>query len=201
MPALAVSADGENIFVALEDEAGLPVILTAARSDLATWTAAYEPGAGTSANVASVPSDVDMMLFYGNFGSGIQVVAYVISTDTPTNISPTGLTTKIVNTLQVDPSDPNIIQITVNTDQDFLATYDGGTVWVDLNTAVGFDVTAQLALWAGSYDYDRSFLGGAVAGVAALRYSPNEGASLSDVTGAALAGASVNIIGLEGVEP
>ena len=201
MAALAVSSDGENIFVALEDAAGLPVILTAARSDLATWVEAYAPGAGTAANVAGVPSDSDKMIFYGNFGSGIQVVSHVISTSVETNISPTGLTTKVVNTLCVDPSEPLTIQITVDTDQDFLATYDGGTTWLTLNAAVGFDVTAQLALWAGSYDYDRSFLGGAVAGAAALRYTPNEGASLSNTTGAALAGASVGVIGLEGREP
>lgn len=201
MAALAISADGEHIFVALEDGGGLPVILTATRSDLSTWVEAYAPGAGSAANVASVPSDADRMLFYGNFGNGVQVVSHVISASVETNISPTGLTTKVVNTLQVDPSEPLTIQITVSTDQDFLATYDGGTVWVTLNAALGFDATAQLALWAGSYDYDRSFLGGAVTGAAALRYSPNEGASLSDTTGAALDAAAVNIIGLEGVEP
>jgi hypothetical protein len=200
MAAIAVSADGENIYLALEDGSGFPVIAKTTRDDLSTFTAVYAPGAGTAANVAGVPSDADLMYFYGNFGSGAQVLKHVVSTGAETNISPTGLTTKVVNTLEVDPSDANIMQITVNTDQDLLASYDQGATWITLNAAVGFDVTAQRVFWAGDYDYDRAWLGGAAAGAAEARYSPNEGSYLSDVTGAAL-GATTGIVGIDGVEP
>ncbi len=69
MAAIATSADGNHIFMALEDGSGNQVIVKAARSDLSTWTEVYAPGAGSAANVAMVPSDPDAMLFYGNFGT------------------------------------------------------------------------------------------------------------------------------------
>jgi hypothetical protein len=201
MASLATTSDGAYIYVALEDAAGLPVILRAARADLATWEIAYAPGAGSAANVAAVPSSADQMLFFGNFGTDVTVVSHVVSTAAETDISPASLGAKVVNTLQVDPSEALTIQVTVSTDQDFLATYDGGDNWTSLNAALGFDATAQLAFWAGDYDYDRSFLGGAISALSELRYTPNEGASLSDITGAGLGAAGTGVVGLEGKAP
>lgn len=94
MASMCTNADGNYIFMALEDGSGFQIIAKASRSDLMTWEAVYSPGAGTAANVLPVPSNPDLMLFYGNFGSGVQVVKHTISTITNTNISPSGLTTK-----------------------------------------------------------------------------------------------------------
>ena len=67
MSAIATSAEGAYIFLALEDGSGFPVIVRALRSDLSTWSSAYSPGAGSAANGASVPPNSDKMLFYGYF--------------------------------------------------------------------------------------------------------------------------------------
>ena len=79
MAAIITSADGNNIFIAAEDGSGNPVILSAARSDLSTWSATYDPGAGTAANVAS-STNLDVVFFYGNFGTDVTVIKYTIST-------------------------------------------------------------------------------------------------------------------------
>ena len=199
MSAIAPSADGAYIFMALEDSSGFPVVVKASRDDLSTWDAAYNPGAGTAVNVASVPGNHDLMLLYGNFGSGVQVIKHVISSVTNTNISPTGLTTKVINALACNPGDANEVWLTVNIDQDLLQTIDLGANWTTLNAALGFDPTDLLVFFSGSFEYSTLYFCGAIAAVAELRYSPNEANTLSDITGAAL-GASANIVGLAGVE-
>lgn len=196
MSAIAVSQDGAAVFLALEDGSGNSVVVKCERDDLTTFTAAYAPGAGTAANVMAT-GDPEIMFFYGNFGSGIQVVEHVISTGVNTNISPSGLTTKVVNALAVNPSNASEIWVTVNTNQDLLGTIDGGATWDTLNAALGINPTALLVFWAGDYDDSRGFIGGTVAGVTELLYTPNEGGSYGDYAGAALDGAAA-IVGLEG---
>jgi len=185
MPALATSADGAYVFMALEDASGNQVIVKAARTDLSTWSAAYQPGAGSAANVAQVAGNPDKMLFYGNFGTDVTVVMHTISTATNTDISPASLGAKVVNTAAVNPSDEDEIVISIDTDQDLKHTSDGGTTWTAWDATLGFDATALFALWSGAYFLHRYFVAGQVAGPAGeLRYSPNEGSSDADKTGA-----------------
>jgi len=191
--AIAVSADGDHIFLALEDTSGFPVIITCERASLGTFTAAYNPGAGSAANVASVPGNPDLMLFYGNFGSGVQVISHVISTGVNTNISPAGLTTKICNTLAVNPSDSDEIIITINTDQDLLRTIDGGANWSSLYAVLGVDPTGLAVRWD---DPDRVYVAGYDGADVDLLYSPNEGDYFTDVSGAALK-AAAGVVGVE----
>jgi hypothetical protein len=195
MPALCVSADGNHIFLALEDSStGFPVIAKAARSDLSTWSAAYEPGAGTAANVVAT-GNPDVMLFFGNFGSGVQVVKHVVSTGAETNISPAGLGAKIVNCLAVNPSNPAEIAVTVDADQDVLATTDAGANWAAWDDALGFNATALALLWSDSDDPNRYFVAGDTGSGLALLYSPNEGTSSADYAGDV--GAAANVCAIE----
>lgn len=196
MPALATTADGAYIYLALEDASGYPVIARCSRDDLSAFVAAYAPGAGSAGNVAAVPANADQMLFYGNFGSGVQVVSHVVSTGAETNISPSGLSTKVVNGLAVNPSDPNEIIVTVNTDQDILSTIDGGATWGTENGAVAFDPTALAVLWQSAEEYHIVYTAGQITSAAELRYSPNTGNTLLDATGANLAAAD-QVVGLE----
>jgi hypothetical protein len=204
LSAIATSADGEYIFLALENASGFPVFVRAARADLSTWTSVYAPGVGTAANVASVPGNADLMLFFGYFGSGVQVLSHVVSTGAETNISPAGLTTKVVNCLAVNPSDPDEIIITVNTDQDLLRTIDGGDNWETLNASLTFNATGLAVAWGGpstsSGQGDGEPHGIYVAGNDGvdtfLLYSPNDGLVLGEVTGAALT-AVANVVGVE----
>ena len=185
MSAITASADGAYLFLALEDGDGLPIILRAARSDLATWSVVYPPGpgAGSAVNVASVPSDPDRVLFYGNFGTDAVVIRHAIAAETNTDLSPASLGSAIVNTLAVDPSDANRIVITVNTARDLKYTEDGGVTWINWDDALGLDATALALLWSGEYGLHRLFVCGQVTGAAVIYYSPNQAAAYGDFSG------------------
>lgn len=201
MAAMCTNLDGNYVFVALEDvDTGFPVIVKASRLDLSTWSIIYNPGAGSAANIWPCRSNPDLMFFYGNFGSGIQVIRHTISTITNTNISPSGLTTKVVNTLEDNPSNASEIVITVNTDQDLKYTLDGGATWSNWDAALGFNATALKVMWSGAYSEHRYFVAGQVGvGNLDLLYSPNEGVSDSNRENASLA-AKANITNVEVVE-
>lgn len=183
MSAIATNANGEYLFLALETSGGLPIIVSAATTDLAIWTAVYQPGAGSVANVLPVSGNPDLMLFYGNFGTDIVVVQHTVSTAANVNISPASLGSAVVNTAAVNPSNFDEIIITVNTAEDVYYTADGGTTWTAWDTLLGFDATALAALWSGDYDYHRYFTAGVLITTAQLLYSPNEGESTYDYTG------------------
>jgi len=159
MAAIATNADGTTVFMALE-RGSSPVVLSAARTDLTTWTVVYEPGEGSAANVLPFLSDSDSMLFYGNFDTDVTVIKHTISTATNTDISPASLGAKVVNTAVINPSDSDEIIISVDTDQDLKHTSDGGTTWTDWDAALGFDATALWALWSGTYFPAPLFCGG-----------------------------------------
>lgn len=197
---IAVSADGAYVFLALESAtSGFPVIVKAARTDLSAWSLVYDPGAGSAANIAPAPGDPDLMFLFGNFGTNVTVLSYTISTDTAGDISPASLGAKVVNTLAVNPSDPDEIWITVDTDQDLLHTVDGGANWTALNGALALDATALAVLWSGAYRPDRGFIAGDNGADLDLLYTPNDGETVQDLAGATL-GALTNICSLEVVE-
>lgn len=186
MPAIATNADGDYIFMAIEITIGLAtdqIVAKAERDDLSgSWIGViYTAEAGTASNVAMVPSDPDLMLFYGNFGTA-KVVRYSISDDETTDITPSGLSDP-VDVLAVDPSDADRIVIGIGNSQDLKYTEDGGTTWSDWNTALTFDPTALWLLWSGLYDPHRYFAAGQVIGAGKVHYSPNEGANTYDASG------------------
>jgi len=199
MAAIATSADGDYIFLALEDSGGFPAFLQAARSDLATFSEVYAPGAGSAANVTPSPSNPDIVLFHGNFGTDLTVSTYTISTDTVADISPSSLGAKVANNLAINPSGGSEAVITVDTDQDITHTTDGGTTWTAWDAALGFNATALWVLWSGVYYPHRYFVAGDNLTTLDILYSPNEGAGSTDVSGATV-GALTNISALEATE-
>lgn len=160
------------------------------RDNLSSFTAAYEPGAGTAANVLDEPDNDDKMLFYGNFGSGVQVIEHTISTVGNANISPSGLTTKVINGLDNNPNDEDDIWVTVNTDQDLLRTVNGGGAYSTKNAALGITPTALVVL-----SFPDKILIGGHNGTTQLLYSSDEGATFTDQAGATL-GAVANIVSI-----
>jgi len=201
MAAITTDASGDNVFLALDNSSStFPTVVMAARSDLSTFTVAYEPGAGTACNAIPDPANVDVMYFYGNFGTDLTITKYTISTDTTADISPASLGAKVINTLIVDPSNNSEMICTVDTDQDLKNTIDAGVTWTDWDAALGFDATALAALWSGPYFLHRYFVGGEVSGGNLdLLYSPNEGAAVSNEEGTAL-GALGEIVSIEVTE-
>ncbi len=183
MAAIGVSADGDNIILALEDASGNPVFVKAARSDLTSWTEVYDPGAGTAANIMASPVNPDVMLLYGNFGTDLVVATYTISTDTVADISPASLAAKEVNAIAINPGGVSELVISVDTDQDLKNSDDGGATYADWDATMGFDGTALFVLFSGAYFPHRYFTAGQTGGTGELRYSPNEGSSDKDKTG------------------
>lgn len=198
MAAISTSADGNYIFLALENGSGQPVIAKCARSNLSAFSAAYNPAAGTVANVAQVPSEPDKMLFYGHSGTDVQVIEHAIAAGSNTNVSPASLAAKVVNCLEANPSDSDEWWLTIATDQDAFRTTDGGTNYTSLDTTLGFDPTALEVLWSGAYNLDRAFVAGKPVSVQ-LQYTPNELAAKADEASAALA-ATANICSIETTE-
>ena len=193
MPTLAMDNAGDNIFTA-EERSTFPIFGVAATSDLNTWAAAYDPGAGTAGNVIAAGDDT--MIFYGNFGTDVTIQKHTISTVSNVDISPSSLGAKVVNTLAVNPSDTDEMICTVDTDQDALHTTDGGTIWTTIDSALGFNATALWALWSGVYFPHRLFVAGDNLTTLDLLYSPNLMTSSQDFAGTSL-DAAANISGVE----
>jgi hypothetical protein len=201
MSAIITSADGEYVFVALEDDSGNPLVIRATRpedaGDAPTLAQAYAPGDGSAINVTQVQADADRMIFYGNFGTDVGIINHTISTVTNEDISPSSLGSEIVNCLVVNPSDSDEMICTIDTTQDLLYTSDGGANWAALNaSALGFAPTALTVIWGGGGEPNRIFVAGNDTSDEILFFSPNDGAELADVAGASL-GAVANIAGIE----
>lgn len=183
--ALAVSADGNNVFIALEDNAsGNQIVFKATRPSSPTVTAIYEPGGGSAANV--IPTgDPDKMIFCGNFGTDVGVILHTISADTEGDISPSSIGTDKIQPVAIDPSDVNHLVAINQADQDALETEDGST-WSTLNAALGQTPVAMGIIWLGALFPLGGFIGGNDGTDENLTYTPNEFANLREDTSAAL---------------
>lgn len=183
--ALAVSADGNNVFIALEDNStGNQIVFKATRPSSPTVSAIYDPGGGSAANVIST-GDPDKMVFFGNFGTDVGVILHTISSDTESDISPTSIGTDEIQPLAIDPSDINHIVAVNVTDQDALETEDGST-WSTLNASLGQTVEAMGVMFFGSLFPFGAFIGGDDSVDENLEYTPNEFTNLREDTSAAL---------------
>jgi len=188
----AIAINQQNIFMALEDGSALPLIVKSTLADPGTFSTVYEPGAGTAANVIT-SGDPDIVYFYGNFGSGVQVIKHTISTLTNTNKSPAGLTTKVVNGMDVNPDDANELWITVNTDQDLLKSTTGGTSWSSINAALGLNPTALKVIWP---DSQKILVAGNDGTDTKLLYSTDGGVAFTNIVTVAGLTDSANIVAL-----
>jgi hypothetical protein len=188
MSLLETSQDGVFLFVALEDDATgnqLLFRITRPTSTTPTTVTAYEPGAGSSGNVAST-GDPNRMIFHGNFGTDVGVVDHAIVAGTNTDISPTSIGAELIQPLEVDPSDIQHIVAINRNNQDALETEDTGANWATLNAALGLTVDAMALVFLGAYFPFGGFLGGNDGVDENLSYSPNEFSNLRDDASAAL---------------
>ena len=181
MAAIATDLNGTYIFAALEDSSGHQAILRAEASDLSTWTAVYQPGAGSAANV--IPAGEGYMLFYGNFGTDVGLIRHTISGGTNTDISPNSLGSKVVNCAAVNPHNENEIMITVGTDQDVLHSDDAGSTWTTLENALGFNATALAPIWDLYNRPHEVLVAGHNGANIDIRFTPNDFASSTNVEG------------------
>jgi hypothetical protein len=185
---LETSQDGAFVFVALEDDATgnqLVFKITRPTSTTPTTVTAYEPGDGSTGNVAPT-GDPDRMVFHGNFGTDVGVVDHAIVAATNTDISPASIGAELIQPLEIDPSDIQHIVAINRNDQDALETEDGGAAWSVLNAALGITVDAMSAIFLGAYFPFGGFIGGNDGVDENLSYSPNEFSGLRDDASAAL---------------
>jgi hypothetical protein len=184
--ALGVSQDGSFVFVALEDTSSNQKILKITRptSTVVTTAIVYDPGAGTSGNIAQT-GHPDRMIFFGNFGTDVGVIDHVISTETNNDISPASVGSKLIQPLRADPGDINHIIAINRDDQDAIETEDGSS-WSTLNATLGITVDAMDVGFFGPYIDDVGVIGGNDGADENLSYSPNEFVSLREDTSAAL---------------
>lgn len=193
MPALIKTLDQLYIYVAIQI-AGDQVVSRAAVADLTTWETAYAPGGGSAGNVALIPGDPDSLLFYGHFGTDVQVVKHTISTGANVVLG-LALGSDVVNCLEVNPGDPDHHYIAADNGEVHV-TYDGGASYDLVTSSVGISTFAGMrVIWGGQYTPDELIFAGDNAGPT-LIYTPNECVEVLDLTGAAL-GAVNAITGID----
>ena len=183
MAALTYTNDGTKIFVAAEDPAtGFQVVLSAAVSDLITWTAVYEPGAGDSINLQTTASNPDLLFFYGNFGTDIGVVKHAITAGTNTDISPTTIGAHQIQIFASNPTplyDGSIELICrEEVDHDVVYSDDTGATWTSWDATGAGGGSAMKAIWRGTY-YPHAYI---IGSGGSLYLSPNQGVSTLDIT-------------------
>ncbi len=145
------------------------------------FSTVFNPGAGTAINVFATPGN---FIFYGAFGVNYNVVRYVRSTDTITDISIPGIGNNAVNALIRNNTDGGLYAI-VDTSQALYHFASG--VWSIVNATLGIDGTDILGSFA---EVDKLYLAGKGAVNGELLFSPDEGVTIQDVTGG-ITGASV----------
>lgn len=183
---IAVAADGQNIFFALEDNAtGDQIIIASTRPAAPTMSLAYVPGGGSAANVFS-SGDRNKMVFGGNFATDVVIVDHDIDAGTNTDISPASAAADIVSPIKVDPSNPSHIIAINKTDEDALETTDNGASWSTLNAALGIQIVAMDAVFFGAFFPVGSVYGGNDGVDENVTYSPNDFANGREDTPAGL---------------
>ncbi len=197
MPAICTSGNGNYIYMALEDvTTGDQFIVEAAADDLTFWEAIYTPEAGSAGNVIPMAANPDKVIFYGNFGTDVTLLIWDSANRTLTDISPSSLGAKVVNTCQTNPANEDEIIITVDTDQDLLYSDDGGSTWTTWDATLGFDATALAGIWSSQYAPHRYMVAGDAGADLDLLYSGNQGNQSKNLEAAGLA-AQVDICSVE----
>lgn len=185
---IGVPADGAFLFLGLENNAtNNQVVLRVVRptSTTPTTIVAYDPGAGSAANIEPT-GDNDIMIFNGNFGTDRGVIKHAIAAITNTNISPASVGAKVIAPVLIDPSDiTHLIGVNVD-DQDAIESEDTGASWATLNATLGQTVVAMAIIWLGQYFPAGAFFGGNDGADENLEYTPNEFSALREDTSAAL---------------
>lgn len=193
---IAVAADGESIFFALEEDvSGNQVILKATRPASPTVSIAYAPGAGSAGNVFAT-GDRDTVIFGGNFATDVGVINHAVDAGTNTDISPSSIGADIISPIVIDPTDATHIVAINKTDEDALETTNGGTSWATLTATLGIQVVGLAVAFFGKFFPFGAIYGGNDGVDENVRYTPNEFSSTREDTVAALQAAG-NITGID----
>ena len=178
MPAYVLNSSGTTQFMAMEDGTGAQVVGSAPVGS-SFWARVYDPATGSSCNVQTVEADSGLMLFYGQFGTGVNVILHTVAGGINTDISIPGIGTTPVNCLSVNPGTA-LQMVTVDNVGQLRSTIDGGANWVDGAVIIAEPANWIKVKWAGIYTAPRLMVALNNGGAERLYYSPNGGASWQD---------------------
>ena len=191
-----IDSSSNNLFFALEEEStGNQVII---KYDILSeqFNTVYDPQAGDCSNVIRLGTDLDNMLFFGNFGTDVKLIKHTISTLNNSDISPASLGSNLLQPVESDPLDSNHIIAIDQDSEDVLESLDLGSNWNTINNAIGGLVLAIKMLWNNIYYPDNGFIGLYDGVDTALFFTPNNFENTREDSSAALQSAS-DIVSLD----
>lgn len=176
--AMDCDGDGTDLYLAVYDNVGLPLLLRVALplSDDPVASTLYEPGAGDAINVKCSAMGGKYAIS-GYFGNNEQVRS---SEDggVPADVDPGTWGANRAQPLWLDPDGVENIMVCLDAAQDIVETEDSGANWTTHNAAVGYSPGALARL----PDGEEIVIGDDAAN--SIEYSPNRGVTLQDITGA-----------------
>lgn len=175
--AMDVSADDYYLYVAALTNSSQPLLLRLF-ADLTTDPAVvYNPAAGDTIGVRCGDLNENWVWIAGDFGTPLVRLS---EDDGATWITKDpGTWVGVVTSFVVGPDDDNLVLAVTDGDDDLHETEDGGLNWDTLNAAMPFDVSAMDRLY---FNLDEIVFGVDAAGADRVRYTPNNGTDLEDIT-------------------
>jgi len=157
---------------------GNPVLLRLPADLTADPIEAYAPGAGSAIGVECGDINEEWVWIAGEFGGTIKVRNSLDDGITWTTKDP-GAWSGVALPLVVGPDDDNLVLVPTDGDDDLFETLDGGLNWATLNDTLPYDIGGMDRLY---WYLDEIVIGTDAAGANRVHYSPNNGATLHDIT-------------------
>lgn len=184
--AMSVSPDDYYVYVGLLDGASNPVLLQLLSDLSADPIKAYDPGAGSAIGVHCADFNEEWVWIAGAFGGTLKVRVSIDDGATWTTKDP-GTWNGVALPIVLGPDDDNLVLVPTDGDDDLFETEDGGLVWATLNAALPFDVNGMDRL---DLNLDEIIMGSDAD--RGIRYSPNNGVTLHDLSDVAMANVRVS---------
>lgn len=184
--AMSVSPDDYYAYVGVLDDSSNPVLLQLLSDLTADPIKAYDPGAGSAIGVQCADLNEEWVWIAGAFGGTIKVRVSIDDGATWSTRDP-GSWSGVALPLVVGPDDDNLVLVPTDGDDNLFETEDGGLNWATLNAALPFDVNGMDRL---DLNLDEIMMGSDAG--RSIRYSPNNGATLHDLSDVAMANVRVS---------
>jgi hypothetical protein len=184
--AMSVSPDDYYVYVGLLDGSSNPVLLQLLSDLSADPIKAYDPGAGSAIGVHCADFNEEWVWIAGEFGGTAKVRVSIDDGATWTTKDP-GTWSGVALPIVLGPDWDNLVLVPTDGDDDLFETEDGGLNWATLNNSLPFDVAGMDRL---DLNLDEIVMGSDAD--RGIRYSPNNGVTLHDLSDVAMANVKVS---------
>jgi hypothetical protein len=184
--AMSVSPDDYYVYVGVLDGSSNPVLLQLLADLSADSIKAYDPGAGSAIGVHCADLNEEWVWIAGEFGGAVKVRVSIDDGATWSTRDP-GTWNGVALPIVLGPDDDNLVLVPTDGDDDLFETDDGGLNWATLNAALPFDVNGMDRL---DLNLDEIMIGSDAD--RGIRYSPNNGVTLHDLSDVAMANVRVS---------